>query len=377
VAAASPDRVIDRLARCGTALAVATTVHAAVNARRFRRVRPAERSGEPVSVLVPARNEAGRLPGLLASLRGQDVAEIVILDDRSEDGTADIVRASDDPRVRLVEGRPLPAGWVGKPYACAQLAEAADPASRVLVFIDADVRLTPGAIAGGVCELRARGIDLLSVWPRQQAVTLAERLVQPLQLWSVLTFLPLGRAERSRRASLAAANGQFLVVASGPYRQCGGHSAVAAAVLDDIELARTFKRSGFHIAVASGQDVASCRMYEGWPEVRDGYAKSLWAAFGSPGAALAVAAALVAGWLVPPLAALRGSRSGLLGLVAGVAGRAVTARAGGDRPWPDAVAQPLSAGTLAYLICRSLVLSRRGGLSWRGRRLTEGKITTR
>jgi hypothetical protein len=110
-------------------------------------------------------------------------------------------------------------------------------------------------------------------------------------------------------------------------------------------------------------------MYENWAEVRDGYAKSLWAAFGSPAAGMCVAAGLLAGWAAPAAAALGGSRAGLVGVVAGVAGRLVTARAGGDRAWPDATAQPVSALVLAYLIARSVILSRTGRLTWRGRRV--------
>jgi hypothetical protein len=269
--------------------------------------------------------------------------------------------------VRLIPGRPLPDGWLGKPHACAQLAEAAHPHSELLVFVDADVRLAPGAVAGAVACLEERGFDLLSVWPRQEAVSFAERLVQPLQLWAVLTFLPLRLAQRSPRPSLAAANGQFLIARGNAYRAAGGHAADPAAVLDDIALARTFKRSGFRIAVVSGQDVASCRMYERWAEVRDGYAKSLWAAFGSPSGAAAVATAIVLGWTVPALAAVRGSRVGAVGLLAGVAGRIVTARAGGDRRWPDALGQPLSAAALSYLTLSSIARRRRNALAWRGR----------
>jgi hypothetical protein len=364
--------VIEGLARAGAAVAVAGAAHAAVNARRFERVRPAARGTERVSVLVPARNEAVRIPGLLASLRMQDVAEIIVLDDGSSDGTSEVVRMSNDSRVRAMPGRALPAGWVGKPHACAQLAAAADPASDTLVFLDADVRLVPGAVAGAVADLRSRQVDLLSVWPRQEARSPAERLVQPLQLWAVLTFLPLRLAERSSRPSLAAANGQFLTVRRQAYEASGGHAARPDAVLDDIELARSLKRSGFRTAVVSGRDVATCRMYESWAEVRDGYAKSLWAAFGSPAAGVLVGLCLVGGWLLPAVAAVRGSRAGALGLLAGVGGRVVTARAGGDRPWPDAGAQPVSAAVLAYLIARSVVLSRRGRLTWRGRPVIRG-----
>jgi hypothetical protein len=113
-------------------------------------------------------------------------------------------------------------------------------------------------------------------------------------------------------------------------------------------------------------------MYTGWPGVRDGYAKSLWSAVGGrPAAAGAAAAALSLVWLLPPLAALTGSRAGLAGYAAGVAGRAVTAAGTGSRVWPDALAHPVSIALLDVLVVRSLRGRRRGDLQWRGRSLAE------
>jgi hypothetical protein len=119
-----------------------------------------------------------------------------------------------------------------------------------------------------------------------------------------------------------------------------------------------------------GSQLAACRMYDGWPALRDGWSKSLWAAVGgSPVASGAAAAALTAVFVVPPIAALRGSRAGLLGYAAGVLGRvAVAARAGG-RVWPDALAHPLSVLLLDLLLARSVLGDRRGTLAWRGRSL--------
>jgi hypothetical protein len=118
----------------------------------------------------------------------------------------------------------------------------------------------------------------------------------------------------------------------------------------------------------AGATLAACRMYEGWPALRDGYAKSLWASVGgSPAASLAAAAALTAVGVVPPLAALRGSRAGLLGYAAGVAGRAASAAATGGRVWPDALGHPVSLLLLDVLVLRSVAGLRRGTLTWRGR----------
>ena len=346
--------------RLGAALAVAGCVHCAVNARLLRR--PHAMRATRVSVLIPARNEAESLASCLASVADQDVAEVIVLDDESSDGTRAICRGFD---VQVVAGRPLPPGWLGKPWACAQLAAAADPSSDLLVFLDADVRLEPNAIALA-CGLLGE-FDLVSPHPRQVAVTAAERLVQPLLEWSILTFLPLRLAERSPRPSLAAANGQFLVVRRAAYERAGGHARTA--VLDDLALLRAIKRTGGRGVVVDGSSLASCRMYAGWPELRDGYAKSLWSAFGSPAGAAGVLAVLGVAYVLPPLAMLRGSRAGAVGYLAAVAARVISARRTGGRAWPDALAHPVSIALLGYLTAYSHLGHRRGTLRWKGRPL--------
>ncbi|SHM41504.1 glycosyltransferase [Cryptosporangium aurantiacum] len=359
----------------GTVGAVALTAHAAVNARRLRRP-PADPPETPVrvSVLLPLRDEEHRVEPCLRALlaqRGVPGLEIVVLDDGSTDRTAAVVRriAAGDARVRLLTGVPLPRGWLGKPHACQQLADAADPASEVLVFVDADVVLTPDAVAAALAVLDESGLDLISPYPRQVAAGAAERLVQPLLQWSWLTTLPLGIAERSPRPSLTAANGQFLLVTRKAYDAAGGHAAVRADVLEDIGLLRAVKRAGGRGVVTDGSTIAACRMYESWPELRDGYGKSLWAAFGSPTGAAATVGFLGLLYVLPVTTALRGNRLGLLGYAAGVAGRVVAARASGGRAWPDALAHPASIVTFGYLVARSLVHHRRGTLTWKGRRL--------
>lgn len=362
-----------RTIRVLAGISVVGALHAAVNVVLLRRPPvdppPARRA---VTVVVPARDEEQQIGGCLTALldqRGVPDLRVVVVDDGSTDRTAAVVESVPDPRVRLVRAAAPPPGWLGKPHACATGAAAVDD-DGVLVFVDADVRLFPDAIAGAVAVLERHDLDLVSPWPRPLAHGPAERLVQPLAPWLWATTLPLRLAERSGRPSLAAANGQFLVIGRRGYDRAGGHAAVRGEVLEDIALLRAVKRAGGRGVPIDGSRLAACRMYDGWPALRDGYAKSLWAAVGGrPAAGVAAAVALTAVWVVPPVVALGGSRAGLVGWLAGAAGRAAVAAATGGRIWPDALAHPASILAFDALMVRSVVGHRRGTLTWRDRRL--------
>ena len=348
----------------------ALTGHTVVNALLLRRPARGATTGERVAVLLPLRDEATRVTPCLESLLGQrgvPELEIVVLDDGSSDGTAEVVRAVAGDKVRLLTGAPLPPGWLGKPHACQQLADAV-PDAGVLVFVDADVVLEADAIAGAVRLLRSAGTTLLSPYPK---ITGAGRLVQPLLQWSWLTFLPVRAMERSRRPSLAAAGGQWLLADRAGYDRAGGHEAVRADVLEDIALARAVKRCGARIALADGSRLATCEMYTSWRELSDGYAKSLWASFGSPAGAATVVVLLLLLYVAPLLLLIEGTVAAALwslsAYVLGVGGRVVAASATGGRAWPDALAQPVSIVLFGWLIARSFALRRRGRLTWRGR----------
>ena len=368
-------RPVERFTWATAAAVALLTAHTTVNVRLLRRPPPDPPPlTERVSVLLPLRDEAHRagpcLRALLAALETCGTgAELLVLDDQSTDGTAELVRAitAGRARVRLLSGEPPPPGWLGKPWACAQLAEAAGADTTVLLFVDADVVLEPHAVAATIAQLRGAGLDLVSPYPRQVTETATERLVQPLLQWSWLTTLPLRLAERSSRPSTAAANGQLLAVDRTAYRRAGGHAAVREAVLDDLALLRAVKATGGRGGMTDGTDLAWCRMYEGWPQLRDGYTKSLWAALGSPAGSVATAAGLSTLYVWPALAALLGSRAGTVGYLAGVAGRVVSARRTGGRIWPDVLAHPASVLLLDWLIAGSWVGRRRRSLRWKGR----------
>jgi GT2 family glycosyltransferase len=338
------------------------TAHTAANLRALR-VPPVHPPPvrERVSVLLPVLDETDRVAPCLTALLDQIAVpdlEILVLDDASADGTGVAVRAAaaGDPRVRLIAGEPAPPGWLGRPHARAQLAAAAT--GSVFVFVDADVQLAPQAVAASVALLRDAELDLVSPYPRQVAESVAERLVQPLLQWWWLTTLPLRRAERGRRPSLSAANGQLLVVDAEAYRRSGGHEGVRDQVLDDVALLRAVERGGGAGGVADGTGLAVCRRYTDWPSLRKGYTESLWAAHPSPAGAALAASALCVLYVVPPVAALGGSRVGWAGYLAAVAGRYAVAERTGGRSMPDALFHPASVLTFSWLTA----------LSWRGRR---------
>ena len=352
----------------GSSLAVLGTAHQLLNQRLLRR--PPDDPppvSAAVSLLVPARDEAHRIGPTIRSLldqRGLADSEILVLDDCSTDGTAEIVRGVGGSHVTVISGTPPPPGALGKPHACAQLAAAAR--GEVLVFVDADVVLSPRAVCAAIAMLRGpRPLDLLSPWPRQVPAGVSGRLIQPLLAWSWLTTLPLRLAERSHRPSMAVANGQFLVVDAAALARAGGWRSVSGAVLDDINLARAVRRAGGRTGIGDGSTLATCRMYATGSELREGYRKSLWAAFGSPAGAVAVGAALALVYVVPAAAAMTGSRTGLVGYAAAVAGRAAASRWCGSPV--DAAAHPLSVLALLELLASSWAGRARGSLRWKGR----------
>ena len=274
-----------RLVRALAGISVAGAAHAALNVALLRRP-PADPPPvrRPVTVVLPVRNEREQVGECLAALldqRGVADLRIVVVDDGSTDGTADAVRAVADPRVRLVDAGPLPPGWLGKAHACATGAASVEQDDGIVAFVDADVRLFPDALAGAVAVLERHHLDLVSPWPRPIAHGLAERLVQPLVPWLWATTLPVRLAERSPRPSTG--RGHRPVPRRSPargYERAGGHAAVRGEVLEDIALLRAVKRSGGRGGPVDGSRLAACRMYEGWPALRDGYAKSLWGAVG-------------------------------------------------------------------------------------------------
>lgn len=243
----------------------------------------AEGSPVRVSVLIPARNESKRLPAVLDALAKQELPqlEIVVYDDQSTDGTADLLAeyATRMPQLRWIRGDTLPEGWVGKPHACHRLAQEAR--GELFFFLDADVHLEAGALAALRSFFEEKQADVLSLVPRQELGSFAERLVVPLLLVTYVSWFPLRLVSWGRDPRLVAANGQMLLVRRESYERWGGFAAVKSALVDDVAFCRLAKQRGEKVIFADGTLVARCRMYESWRQVWEGFSKNLFEGLGS------------------------------------------------------------------------------------------------
>jgi chlorobactene glucosyltransferase len=259
-----------------------------------------------VSVLIPARNEAGNIARCLTSLLTQDYplrcVEIIVVDDNSGDDTAGIVRqmSASHPRIKLMEGEALPEGWTGKAYACWQAAVVAE--GEWLCFVDADTVGEPELLTSAVQAGRSGPLDMLSLEPFQEMGGFAERLVLSCGFFMIAFFMDLRRTNDPACGD-ATANGQFILIRRAVYEAVGGHAAVRDSVAEDGALARRVKESGFRLAVLGGETLIRTRMYRCWRELWQGLAKNVVDMTGSAATTVMYALlGLVLGWaavLVP------------------------------------------------------------------------------
>jgi chlorobactene glucosyltransferase len=346
-----------------------------VAAPRLERA-PLPRRPRRVSVLVPARDEAANLRETLPALLdlAHPEVEVVVLDDGSTDDTAAVVgalRRAAPGRLRALKGLPVPDGWLGKNWACHQLAGAAD--GEVLVFCDADVAVRPDALWRTLGAMEHAGAGALTALTRQRWRHWSDRALVPLVVHlPVLALLPLPLVPRLRAPSVSMGNGQWFALTRAAYRDAGGHAAVRGEVAEDVALARRVKASGHRLVGVVSTSLLEARPYRDAAALREGFVKNLYALAGARPAPFAAALALFLLTAVYPwVGALLGSRGALvpLALLAGVrACGAILFRHGAG----SVVLHPVGSVLLTVAAAESFARARRGSLAWKGRRIDAG-----
>jgi len=323
-----------------------------------------------VSILIPARNEETVIGSLLSSLQTQDYPdfEIIVCNDHSSDNTEEILNwfAGEDERIHWFLGEKLPADWMGKNFACHQLAQKAS--GKYLIFLDADVELSMDAITKAVAFFQKKQLSLLSVFPQQRMESLAEWSTVPLMNWILQSLLPMILVQKNRFSSLSAANGQFMMFEAENYRTNQWHSKVRNQNVEDIHLARTIKANGMKIAVLLGNNDVFCRMYRHLDEAVPGFSRNIHEYFGGSrvlmiGFWLLICTGPVIVWAVFGWAFL-----GLfLALV--VVNRLLVAKASHQKIARSVLLHPLQMISFTVVVFYNIYRSIQKNTEWKGRRI--------
>ena len=341
---------------------------------QLRDYQPRE-TGPLVSIIIPARNEARNIERCVRSVLSTAYSpiEVIVVDDRSTDGTAELVEPAAGKRLKLVRGTEPPQGWFGKQWAMIQGYRAAK--GELLLFTDADTKHEPELLPRSLRALETERADLFSVIPRQEMRTFWEKLIQPHVFLALQARVgDLRRVNRTRVEWNAIANGQFILTPRTTYEEVGTHEAVKSTVADDVMLAQAYVRAGKNIFLAHAPNFMTTRMYGSLREIIEGWSKNL--ALGAPLMAppirwvRAVLPYLMwvpsLFWVAPPIAWLVG-RWEFAAIATVVSLLTWIAIYIGERgPVHYALLYPLGAMMVAFIMMRS---AWRGGrkVEWRGR----------
>jgi chlorobactene glucosyltransferase len=280
------------------------------------------------------------------------------------------------PRLKVVRGGELPAGWVGKPHALHCLSAAAR--GQLLLNIDADVTLRPDGVLrmlsliGPVGE---SGAAIVTAVPRQRTGSFAERLMIPLLHLSYVAWLPMALIPRTRDPRVLAANGQLLLVRRSALESIGGWARVRAALVDDMALCRAVKADGGRVVFADGDQMADCRMYSDGAALRRGFTKNFYEGIGGRPPALIVVAVLhllffVAPYVALPVALAVGApglaAAAAVGVLANVGLRVIMA-VRYHHSLSSVLLHPVAVLLMMGVLVESFLCSRRGDIRWRGR----------
>jgi chlorobactene glucosyltransferase len=231
-----------------------------------------------VSVVVPARNEERNIHACVSSLLQQDYSrfEIIVVNDHSEDRTGEILAElkQEHPELIVLDSPALPAGWLGKNWACHQ--GYGHARGELLLFIDADTQHAPQSLRKAVAGLLQENADFLTAILFLTSISLAEKLIQPLLTCMIYAVFPFALMQRKRLRTLAYAHGAYMLFRREAYDRIGGHAAIRGNVFDDLTLAGNIRLADLHTLIVNGAGSISCRMYTSMREIFDGFSKNLF-----------------------------------------------------------------------------------------------------
>ena len=278
---------------------------------------PRRKDGSPfVSIVVPARDEerAIELATRSKCLLDDPAFEVVVVDDRSSDRTREILRRLEGEfpgTLRVVDGVEPPPDWLGKPHALdegTRAARAGRPGDWLL-FSDADVVFKPDLLARALAHAEKNSLDFLTLLPQMDAHGFGERLMVPTIPAAAFCYLPGWLMNVPSARNFGGGGGVFNLIRRDLFDRVGGHVALKASVIDDIQLGRNARRAGGRTGLALAFDSISLRMYHGFAEISKGLEKNgFFGLLGSvPMAVLVLLPFFLEGvipWIVPAAGAL-------------------------------------------------------------------------
>ncbi|AMR30340.1 glycosyl transferase family 2 [Mucilaginibacter sp. PAMC 26640] len=333
--------------------------------------RVSKRYADKISILIPARNEAEDILTLLESIHQQEYSnyEVLILDDNSFDNTyqvcADFVE--DHPRFKIIKGEALPPDWLGKNYACYQLAQQAT--GRYLLFLDADEKVSNGVINSTIHRMQLRRLSLLSLFTNQEMRSLGENMVVPLMHFILLNLLPLRLVYLVKSASVSAASGQFMLFDSQTYQEYQWHQLAKNKVVEDVEIMKLVKASGLNGEALLANGMISCRMYKGYNEAINGFGKNFLAAFNYNIFGFMIYLLLIMGG---PVVILMAANLNLIFIMTGliILTRIMISLSAGQKAWKNVILHPVQMMSLLLIGITSIQKHLSKTTVWKGRKIS-------
>jgi len=332
--------------------------------------RAAESDAIPsVTVVIAARNERERIEESVRRLlaqRGVDL-ELVVVDDRSDDGTSEILErlSTDDPQLRVIRVDTLPDGWLGKQHACHIGSQ--DARGEWILFTDADTWMSPDLIANTVRVALSEQAALVCLFPAQKRSSLWGRAA--LLNFSMGLLFAAARANRDRRASPVGI-GAFNLVRAEAYRRCGGYAALRMEVIDDMKLGMLIQRNGGRLRCWTAGDEAEMDWAASPRELMRVLEKNFFALadlrFGLVGFAVTV---MLAAWLTAIIGPFSGRLTGYAAFVGWASILLPAALFSRRARWGvlPVLLTPLIFPLLPWALLRSAWLTwKQGGIHWRG-----------